>query len=793
MRITLVDARYLNIVLLAALLRSPVGGIPSALQSGTNAPGSDQLIAQLQTRLAEAQVELGRFLAAGAGATNPIPGATATEVIEYQLVLQAAVRTYERQLDELAGIDALDQRQRDLAETIKSWVGFSEPPPYSVLLVDNLRDSIHSLTASIETAETTRDIFEKLGAETRGVLSQSASHLRALNEELETSSDPARMTYLTWQRTFEQARNRLATANAAAYERRRQKVAAELIEQRQRLEFARRQLILAAQHVRFSQADLDQVLTVQDNNRSQLETEYQAAQKANQLAQRELESAREDLRRSVAGQSSSGTNGSLSIGGVSELQHLVGVRTVKAETASQRLNQARQLLDLALYERAIWQTRFATFGATDPAALQKGYRRLESIQRVVQTAKPYFIHQLDLTARQIAEEQEAMQNRPEAQRNPTLARERLDCFLEREALFRSGSRSLERVERLLLRWKESLDQDRQTLPLAGRIRDVFTEFSSIVTKVWNFELFVAEDTITVDGQSVTGRRSVTVSKIAKAILILAVGYWLANLSGRLLERVAIRRFKVERHQANLIRRWTFVVLVLVLMVFSLVWVKIPFTVFAFLGGALAIGLGFGMQTLLKNFISGVIILFERPFRVGHVLDVDGHRGLVTSIGLRASVLELWDGTETLIPNSVLLENSLTNWTYSNRAVRFSISVGVAYGSDTRRVVQLLADIAERHGQVQKEPKAQVLFQDFADSALVFELRYWLDVLWTNPAQVASDLRHMIASAFASNEIEIAFPQRDLHLDAKLPLRVEVVPSVESHPAPGFNSGHERAN
>lgn len=182
-----------------------------------------------------------------------------------------------------------------------------------------------------------------------------------------------------------------------------------------------------------------------------------------------------------------------------------------------------------------------------------------------------------------------------------------------------------------------------------------------------------------------------------------------------------------------------------------------------------------MQNVLKNFVSGLILLFERPFRVGDVLDVGGQKGTVTSIGLRASILQLWDGTETLIPNSSLLENNVSNWTYSSRKVRFSVTVGAAYGSDTRRVIQLLGEVADRHGLVEKEPKPQVLFTDFGESALLFELRYWADVLKANAAQVGSDLRQMIAGAFAENGIVIAFPQRDLHLDTARPLAVKIVP------------------
>ena len=254
-----------------------------------------------------------------------------------------------------------------------------------------------------------------------------------------------------------------------------------------------------------------------------------------------------------------------------------------------------------------------------------------------------------------------------------------------------------------------------------------------------------------------------------------------------MERTFINRFKIDANQASLVRRWLRVVLVLSLAIFSLVSVKIPLTVFAFAGGALAIGLGFGMQTLLKNFVSGIIILFERPFRVGDVLDVAGQRGSVVGVGIRSSVLKLWDGTETLIPNSTLLENSVTNWTYSSRKVRFTINVGVAYGSDTRRVVQLLGEIAERHGLVEKEPPPQILFVDFADSSLAFELRFWVDVIRSNSGQVASDLRHMIAGTLAEHGIVIAFPQRDIRLEASRPLQIQVLPAPDRAPQAGQSS------
>ncbi len=180
-----------------------------------------------------------------------------------------------------------------------------------------------------------------------------------------------------------------------------------------------------------------------------------------------------------------------------------------------------------------------------------------------------------------------------------------------------------------------------------------------------------------------------------------------------------------------------------------------------------------MQTLLKNFISGIIILFERPFRVGDVVDIGGQCGTLTTIGIGSSVLQIGDGAETLIPNSFLLENRLTNWTYSNCLSRSSISVIVAGDSDTRRVAQILAEAAEQHPLVLKEPKPEVLFSGFEDNGFSFGLRYWLDIRKSNSARVASDLRHTLASGFAEHGINISFPQRELHFDPKLPLRVQV--------------------
>jgi small-conductance mechanosensitive channel len=197
-------------------------------------------------------------------------------------------------------------------------------------------------------------------------------------------------------------------------------------------------------------------------------------------------------------------------------------------------------------------------------------------------------------------------------------------------------------------------------------------------------------------------------------------------------------------------------------------------VFAFLGGALAIGVGFGTQTIIRNFISGLIVLMERQVQVGDIVDVDGVTGTVTEVNLRSSTLLGFDGVEAIIPNSNLLENKVTNWTHTDNRVRRVVKVGVAYGSPVRRVAELLLDCMERHGQVLKDPEPRVLFEEFGDSALVFAMYFWLEMRpGVNSQVVMSDLRFMVHKALEEAGIAVPFPQRDVHLDATRPLQVEL--------------------
>jgi len=178
-------------------------------------------------------------------------------------------------------------------------------------------------------------------------------------------------------------------------------------------------------------------------------------------------------------------------------------------------------------------------------------------------------------------------------------------------------------------------------------------------------------------------------------------------------------------------------------------------------GALGIGLGFGLQNIFNNFISGIIMLIERPIMVGDDVEINGTWATVKKINVRATVVQTYDNATLIIPNSEFVSQQVKNWSFKDKRLRVKIDVGVAYGSDIELVRKTLLEIAKHTHKVFKSPQPDVIFRDFGDSALVFRLRAWTDI--DNMFKVETDIRFEIDRLFKERKIVIAFPQRDVHL------------------------------
>ncbi|MDO6680465.1 mechanosensitive ion channel family protein [Shewanella sp. 4_MG-2023] len=252
-------------------------------------------------------------------------------------------------------------------------------------------------------------------------------------------------------------------------------------------------------------------------------------------------------------------------------------------------------------------------------------------------------------------------------------------------------------------------------------------------------------------------------------VIIIVGLFITKLLVKLITKRLTSK-KTDPNIIHLLQRILYVIAIAILLITSLDLINVPITAFAFLSGAIAIGFGFGAQNIINNFISGWILMWERPIKIGDFLEVEGAKGIVEAINNRSTRIRRVDGVHLLIPNSTLLENTVVNWTLVDNLVRSNVRVGVAYGTKARVVADLLYEATISQKEVLIEPKPVVSFEDFGDNALIFEVNFWINSTVEGGLRVTrSNIRFALDELLEQNNIVVAYPQRDVHLDGSLTL------------------------
>jgi len=259
-----------------------------------------------------------------------------------------------------------------------------------------------------------------------------------------------------------------------------------------------------------------------------------------------------------------------------------------------------------------------------------------------------------------------------------------------------------------------------------------------------------------------GQSAISVWSILYVILVL---FFLFVLTGRLknivIRIVARRNPDVGvQHAIATIARYIFLTIGFAIVLQT---AGIDMSAFTIVASALGVGAGFGLQNLTNNLVSGLVILFERPIKVGDRIQVGEIIGDVIRVSPRATTVSTNDNISVIVPNSEFVSSRVINWSHNDRRVRLHLPLGVSYSSDPERVRQLLLDVINSHPGVLATPKADVIFKDFGDSALLFEIRFWTSEYITRPFDIKSDLYFAVKKTFKENGIEIPFPQRDLHI------------------------------
>lgn len=717
--------------------------------------------------LTEAQKERARALAASHGISRQ-------GVKERYYLLDGLVTRLRSQLSLIDEREELRHSRSVAEQEAQSWAGFSEPPPYSIIMIDELMGSLLIARAKVQGLTTNQELFSQQVSHYRESAKHAQEMERQAADELESAQSAGERLTASWQNELAGLRTRSADAMAESIALRYEVLGGRLGVAGVEVDLLERQLAEARKRMVFTRADLNKVLAFLKSSRIRLEQELDASL------------ARDGRSRSVLARTQQGLNSFI-------LRHGKNDNTSAIVTRRDGL-EARNRAALAWVESSRFETEVVSsliaINKSDSTFWEKRYTAMtgknaeeqraivEEFRKSREQLKPWLEYtRQQLEMYQAAEREQESRLVKVDEQSPLRAAE-LDLFaavrLQRELAERQKA-AVEQLDFERQSWLEDIERIQQSRSITAKVRDWFGSFTDILQRVWRFELFAVEDSVEVAGQKVVTSRGVTVGKTVGALLLFLVGYLIAAFLGRRVQRIMVARFGVAEHQSNVIRRWLLALTVFILLIITLNLVRIPLTVFAFLGGALAIGVGFGTQTLIKNFISGILILLERNIKVGDTIDVDGVVGRIVTVDIRASTVLGFDGVETVIPNSMFLENKVTNWTHTNARLRRIVRVGVAYGSQTTRVRDILAECGNGHGLILKNPPPEVFFEDFGDNSLIFALYFWIDYgPEVNPMHVASDLRFMIDKRFAEENIVLAFPQRDVHLDSAQPFRIEVV-------------------
>ncbi len=283
----------------------------------------------------------------------------------------------------------------------------------------------------------------------------------------------------------------------------------------------------------------------------------------------------------------------------------------------------------------------------------------------------------------------------------------------------------------------------------------------------------------LDSLAITlGETRISLFLVLKGMLLALVLLWLATTLVRLLQRRIERSKSLTPSVRLLITQITRFTLILVAILIAIQSVGIDLTAFAVFSGALGVGIGFGLQKVVSNIISGIILLTDRSIKPGDVIEVTGAYGVVNSLGARYASVVTRDGVEYLIPNEELIANTVVNWSFSNRRVRRRLKIGISYDSDVELAMSLCMEAASETDRVLQDPRPNCLLVGFGDSSVDLELRFWIEDPEQGVANVSSLVLLAVWHKFKEKGIEIPFPQRDLHLRSAEGLAgVAVAPSA----------------
>lgn len=718
-----------------------VAGPPSAQAASDATDWTAKRKATAERRQRVQQV-LDEFAASNPAATPPRGLTTQLELLKYLELVYA-------QQQVAAGLSQELESQRTQAGEDLSLLqssGPTEKPPYSFLLLDSLNEELAGEQARRGGEEAELDSAKRFLDSVHRTFEEAERQRRAAREACEANREPqaaeALQSSLAAAEAYSQVVEEVQRLKTTEIENQKRKLAISEI----RIRVLKEKVGAIAKQVLFSPQDLAASLAEMKKQEEEIKQELDQAQANLQQAEQQWWAVKQQADRNV--------------GDRTVLQEQLDAWQGAQDSYKQELTLLNERLRDCVQIRSVWNDRYKIVNRTAVSADLPTWRQhwQESLERFNRSREAINLR-LDEARRDLAAQEKRLRLARE-QKTPAAAwierqvqdGQRLSLILGEHLMWTDATQRLVRITLAEL--------DEQLAPASSR--DWLASTWQIVKTCWQYELTSIDD------------QPITVGKIVIGFLLLLIGYILSRRVSRLLGTRVLPRLGMNEGASAALQTITFYLMLATVGLFTLEMLHIPVTVFTFLGGAIAIGVGFGSQNVINNFISGLILLAERPVRVGDLVEIDGLQGSIEQIGARSTRLKTGANLEIIVPNSKFLENSVTNWTLSDTRIRTSVAVGVDYGSPTREVARLLQQAAEANPNVLRQPEPLVLFQGFGDNTLNFEVLFWISTrTTTHRLRVESDIRFAIDDVLRAANITIAFPQRDVHLDTSRPLEIRL--------------------
>ncbi|HEY7746008.1 MAG TPA: mechanosensitive ion channel domain-containing protein, partial [Desulfuromonadales bacterium] len=586
-------------------------------------------IAALEQELAAARERLQNFQTLLESTPVQRFGGTDEEAMQKATLLGRQILAIEQHLLALHQLAETDLASQDLAAKIAGWKGFGVSPPYPLSLLDELRDSIVAQKIQVERDKTLISLSRQEQDRGRDALKEAQKYRRQVMEMLEKPAIQDDQLRRGWLDDLARLNEAAAQAAVLSAEARLRAAEAALGLHNDKLAFLERQLQVAeSAPADFTQAELERRLAAIVSQEKRLDAEQLRASRESAQVDARLAQARQNLQNARATGAPPAE--------VEQLQEALELRKTQSDNIAMQVEFLKIRSIVLMVDKLIWEERFRVGKGVSDAELEKVEERLSNAEKRLQEYSSYLDSNLNLAQKLALTQRQRLASLPAVSPLREAAQKRLDAYVERSDFLLEALASIDEIIRLDQLFLQEVQSRREHASLEQRLQGVAARAWDLARRLWTYEIFVAEDTILVEGQKVTKERPITTGKVAVALAILVVGLWLAFLLRDRTRSLVARWFRLEAVAALLVEKILTMLVVIAVFAFALITVKIPLTIFAFMGGALAIGVGFGAQNLINNFISGLILLIERPIKVGDVVDVDGNRGRVTQIGARCS-------------------------------------------------------------------------------------------------------------------------------------------------------------